>query len=44
VVGVLLYNSFTSQVDALQVDTNESALEILDVLVKQSEAPAQTGA
>lgn len=44
VVGVLLYNYFTSQVDALQVDTNESALEILDVLVKQYQAPAQTGA
>ncbi len=38
VVAVLLYNYFTSQVDALQVDTNESAIEILDVLVKQHEA------
>ena len=39
VVGVLLYNYFTSRVDGLQVDTNESALEILDVLVKQYESP-----
>jgi biopolymer transport protein ExbB/TolQ len=38
VVAVLLYNYFTSRVDALQVDTNESAIEILDVLVKQHEA------
>jgi len=38
VVGVLLYNYFTSQVDSLQVDTNESAIEILDILVKQHEA------
>ena len=44
VVGVLLYNYFTARVDALQVDTNESALEILDVLVKQYEVPAQTKA
>jgi len=41
VIGVLLYNYFTSRVDALQVDTNESALEILDVLVKQQEAPGE---
>jgi len=40
IVGVMLYNYFTSRVDALQVDTNESALEILDVLVKQSEGKA----
>jgi biopolymer transport protein ExbB/TolQ len=38
VLAVLLYNFFTSRVDALQVDTNESAIEILDVLVKQHEA------
>jgi biopolymer transport protein ExbB/TolQ len=38
VLAVLLYNYFTSRVDALQVDTNESAIEILDVLVKQHEA------
>lgn len=38
VVAVLLYNYFTSRVDALQVDTNESALEILDVMVKQHRA------
>lgn len=42
VIGVLLYNYFTSKVDGLQVDTNESALEILDVLVKQQEAAPGT--
>lgn len=38
ILSVLLYNFFTSQVEALQVDTNESALEILDVLVKRQES------
>jgi biopolymer transport protein ExbB len=37
IIAVLLYNFFTSQVEALQVDTNESAIEILDVLVKTRE-------
>jgi biopolymer transport protein ExbB len=41
IVAVLLYNFFTSKVDSLQVDTNESALEILDVLVKRQEAPGK---
>jgi len=44
IVGVMLYNYFTARVDALQVDTNESALEILDVLVKQYESPAKAKA
>ncbi|MBW1811482.1 MAG: MotA/TolQ/ExbB proton channel family protein [Deltaproteobacteria bacterium] len=39
IVAVLLYNFFISKVDALQVDTNESALEILDVLVKRQDEP-----
>ncbi len=50
IIAVLLYNFFTSQVDTLQVDTNESAIEILDVLVKTKEKrpaaqpPATAGA
>jgi len=43
IVAVLLYNFFTSKVDSLQVDTNESALEILDVLVKIQECPGEPG-
>ena len=39
IVAVLLYNFFISKVDALQVDTNESALEILDILVKKQNEP-----
>ncbi len=42
IIAVLLYNFFTSKVEALQVDTNESALEILDILVKRQEGPAAT--
>jgi len=38
VVAVLFYNYFTSSVDGIQVDTSESALEILDVLVKEQES------
>jgi biopolymer transport protein ExbB/TolQ len=34
IIAVLLYNYFTSKVDMLQVETNESSLEILDLLVK----------
>ncbi len=37
IVAVLLYNYFTSQVEGLQVDTNESAIEILDVLAKRQQ-------
>ena len=41
VVAVLLYNFFTTKVDNIQVDTNESAVEIVDLLIKQTEnAPA----
>ena len=36
VVAVLLYNFFTSKVETIQVDTNESALEIVDLLIKTS--------
>jgi biopolymer transport protein ExbB/TolQ len=36
IVAVLLYNYFTSKIEALQVDINESALEIIDLLVKQN--------
>ncbi|NMB75416.1 MAG: hypothetical protein GYA21_09855 [Myxococcales bacterium] len=39
IVAVLLYNYFTGKVDQLQVDSNESALEILDVLVKTPGGP-----
>jgi biopolymer transport protein ExbB len=39
IIAVLLYNYFTSQVDGLQVDTNESAVEILDLIVKSSGGP-----
>jgi biopolymer transport protein ExbB/TolQ len=44
VVGVLLFNYFTSQVDALQVDTDESAVEIVDVLIKHAAQPAEASA
>jgi biopolymer transport protein ExbB/TolQ len=37
VVGVLLYNYFTSRVDGLEVDINESALETVDIIIKQHE-------
>ncbi|MBN2495696.1 MAG: MotA/TolQ/ExbB proton channel family protein [Deltaproteobacteria bacterium] len=40
VVAVLLYNYFTAKAESLQVDTNESAVEIMDVLIKQSSSPA----
>jgi biopolymer transport protein ExbB len=43
IVAVLLYNFFISKVDSLQVDTNESALEILDVLVKKQDDPVTAG-
>jgi Biopolymer transport proteins len=36
IVAVLLYNYFTSRIEALQVDINESALEIIDMLIKQN--------
>lgn len=35
VVAVLLYNFFTTKVDSIQVDTNESAVEIVDMLIKK---------
>ena len=34
VVAVLLYNFFTTKVDNIQVDTNESAVELVDLLIK----------
>lgn len=37
VVAVMLYNFFTTKLDNLQVDTNESAVEIVDLLVKRNE-------
>jgi biopolymer transport protein ExbB/TolQ len=43
VIAVLLFNFFTSQVDALQVDTDESAVEIVDVLIKHASQPAEAG-
>jgi biopolymer transport protein ExbB len=39
IVAVLLYNYFTSKIEALQVDINESTLEIIDMLVKQQATP-----
>jgi biopolymer transport protein ExbB/TolQ len=44
VVAVLLYNFFTTKVDSIQVDTNESAVEIVDMLIKNTAKadPAQS--
>jgi biopolymer transport protein ExbB/TolQ len=39
IAAVLIYNYFTSKIEALQVDINESALEIIDMLVKQKSNP-----
>ncbi len=36
IVAVLLYNYFTSKIEALQVDISEISLEIIDLLVKQN--------
>jgi biopolymer transport protein ExbB/TolQ len=36
IVAVLLYNYFTSKIEVLHVDINESALELIDMLVKQT--------
>ena len=44
VVAVLLYNYFTSKLDELQVDTNESALEIMDLLIKHQAKPTVASA
>jgi biopolymer transport protein ExbB len=41
IVAVLLYNYFTSQVEVLQVDTSESALEILDLLHKRQQGASK---
>jgi biopolymer transport protein ExbB/TolQ len=38
IVGVMFYNYFTSKVEALLVDTRESATEVLDLLIKQAGA------
>ncbi len=40
IVGVMFYNYFTSKVDALAVDTKESATEVVDLLLKQGAAKA----
>jgi biopolymer transport protein ExbB len=42
VIAVLLYNFFTTKVDSIQVDTNESALEIVDLLIKRTSNPTET--
>jgi biopolymer transport protein ExbB len=34
VVAVLLYNYFTSRIEEMQVDSNESAVEVVDLLLK----------
>jgi hypothetical protein len=34
VCAVLVYNYFTSRVEEMQVDSSESALEIVDLLLK----------
>jgi biopolymer transport protein ExbB len=34
VVAVLLYNYFTSRIEEMQVDANESAVEVVDLLLK----------
>ncbi len=34
VVAVLLYNYFTSRIEEMQVDSNESSVEVLDLLLK----------
>lgn len=35
VVAVLLYNYFTSRIEEMQVDANESSLEVVDLLLKK---------
>ncbi len=44
VVAVLLYNYFTTKVDSIQIDTNESAVEIVDLLIKNTPARTETAA
>lgn len=42
ITAVLIYNYFTSRIEALQVDINESALEIVDILVKHDPKVAKS--
>ena len=44
VVAVLLYNYFTTKVDSIQIDTNESAVEIVDLLMKNASERTETAA
>lgn len=38
IVAVMLFNYFTSRVDGIQVDTDESAVEIVDIIIKRTES------